>query len=643
MKKIKIKKKDFDRSLITETLPFETPIIFSTYGLYDLVTNKNNTDPIRKRIIDTLIKSKQKCTIPYHYLIKKDNLEFRRLALLHPNSQLILRDFYKDNESLLINYCNISPTSIRRIKNVATSFYKKNSWKNIHKYKNSYSKLNANDNQSKYSPSYFGYHGHDRLYKFFNSKDYFNLEKKFSHLRTIDISKCFDSIYTHSISWATKNKDYVKNNVEHSYDKNFGDLFDTAIRQGNYNETNGIPIGNEVSRIFAEIILQKIDVNVINKLSNEGLKFNEDFTFRRYVDDIFIFTKNLSDSELIYKTFSNELLAFNLHTNQTKTSILSRPFVTKKSKLISEISFKSNLFFDKFLEINDKSILSPKSIVSTWKLTKNFIDTVKEVCAANSSSYDEASNFLIAIFNERVKKIISIEGPLTPKEIKNYTSAFQIILDVMFFLYTISPSVGASYRLTTSIILITKFSKEHLKHLSESIELKLYELTLNLIDANDNQTKKSFINLELVNIVLAIRSLGSNYKLPIDLIKKVFSLDENISYFIIISALYYLNGDSDFKEIENELIEKAINKILLSDNILISSEITHLALDLIYYPNLEHSKKKKIIRKIIGAKNGTNDEIAEFLKSTNEQQAFTSWKDINLLNALERKELNQAY
>ncbi len=643
MKKIKIKKNDFDRSLITETLPFETPIIFSTYGLYDLVTNKSDTDPIRKRIIETLIKSKQKCTIPYHYLIKKDNLEFRRLALLHPNSQLILRDFYKDNESLLINYCNTSPTSIRRIKKVATSFYRKNSWKNIHKYKNSYSKLNENDNQSKYSPSYFGYDGHDRLYKFFNSKDYFKLEKQFSHLRTIDISKCFDSIYTHSISWATKNKEYVKNNVEHSYDKNFGDLFDTAIRHGNYNETNGIPIGNEVSRVFAEIILQKIDVNVINKLSNENLKFNEDFTFRRYVDDIFIFTKNLSDSELIYKTFSHELLAFNLHTNQTKTSILSRPFVTKKSKLISEISFKSNIFFDKFLEINDESILSPKSIISTWKLTKNFIDTVKEVCAANSSSYDEASTFLIAIFNERVKKIISIERSLTPKEINNYASAFEIILDVMFFLYTISPSVGASYRLTTSIILITKFSKDRLNHLSESIELKLYELTLNLIDANNNQTKKSFINLELLNIVLAMRSLGSSYKLPKDLIKKVFSLDENISYFIIISALYYLNGDSDFKEIENELIEKSINKILLSENIFISSELTHLALDLIYYPNLDHSNKKKIIRKIIGGKNGTNDEIAEFLKSTKGQQAFTSWKDISLLNALERKELNQAY
>lgn len=449
MKKYKIQKNDYNRSLITETTPYETPIIFSNSGIYDLLNDSSNSSIIKSTILKKISDHKKNKTIPYHYKIKKDSLEYRRLALIHPSSQIAIRDFYQKYEYLMIHFCNQSPSSIRSIKGVANSFYKKSSWENISKYKSGSVALNNQEKYSKYSPSFFSYKGFDRLYKFFNSKFYFNLEKKYSHLRTIDISKCFDSIYTHTICWATKDKEYTKENLQHH---NFSDAFDSLIRKGNYEETNGIPIGAEINRIFAEIIFQKIDNNVISALSSIHLEFNKDYVFYRYVDDIFVFSNDEKISNKIYKIFSNELLTYNLHVNQSKSTTTNRPFTTKKSIIIYNIGTKTNEFIDKFLEPTNFQSLTPKVIRSKWKLTKNYIESIKETCGSNEATYSEVAPYLISILNERIKKIVSIQK-IEEESIKsNYLSAFDVLLDIIFFLYTVAPSVGASYRLCTSLI-----------------------------------------------------------------------------------------------------------------------------------------------------------------------------------------------
>lgn len=81
---------------------------------------------------------------------------------------------------------------------------------------------------------------------------------------TLDVSKCFDSIYTHGLSWAVKDKAFTKTHVDVS--TTFAQAFDQVIRHGNHNETNGIPIGPEASRIFAEILFQEIDRRAIGAL-----------------------------------------------------------------------------------------------------------------------------------------------------------------------------------------------------------------------------------------------------------------------------------------------------------------------------------------------------------------------------------------
>ena len=363
MKTNLIKRRDYNRVLITETLPFETPIIFSNDGLYDLLSTIDTADEVLKVFICAIVFGTElpkhvNSTEPYLYKVKKSSHEFRRLALLHPSSQWKLRCFYEKYEQLMLHYCSVSPASIRTPRRIAGSFYSKSSWENINQYKNGTVTTTELDKYVKHTPSYFAYEGHDRLYKFFNSRDYFALEKQFSVLTTLDVSKCFDSIYTHSLSWAVKDKSFTKANVAIS--STFAQEFDEIIRHGNHNETNGIPIDPETSRIFAEIIFQEIDRRTIHCLSELGEEFGVHYTFRRYVDDVFIFTRDEKTGRKVYAAYSDVLIGFNLHANTSKSHVILRPFLTSKSRLIFEAGHQANTFLKSFSTPITANLLFPK-------------------------------------------------------------------------------------------------------------------------------------------------------------------------------------------------------------------------------------------------------------------------------------------
>lgn len=73
----------------------------------------------------------------------------------------------------------------------------------------------------------------------------------------LDISSFFDSIYTHSIPWAIHTIAVAKKKRN---DKTLlGNKLDKCMQSMNYNQTNGILVGNAVSRIVSEIILCTID------------------------------------------------------------------------------------------------------------------------------------------------------------------------------------------------------------------------------------------------------------------------------------------------------------------------------------------------------------------------------------------------
>jgi hypothetical protein len=647
----KINKSDLHRVLVTETLPYETPLIFSNDGFYKIAKTSDSLSGIGKFIFDHLAKGinrkKKFHTVPFKYRIRKTAVDFRQLALVHPISQIEMKEFYAKYEKLICYFCSRSEFSVRSPQSIASTYFYKNSWENINKYKKGGVNESGSDEMTKHSSSYYAYKGHDRLYKFFNSGDFFSLEKKFQTLLTLDVSKCFDSIYTHSIAWATKEKQYVKSKL--SISSTFGQSFDSLMQHANHNETNGIIIGPEVSRIFAEIIFQDIDVKVAERLSEIELEAGSHYEIRRYVDDVFIFAKDESTAKRIYSLYGEQLSSYNLHTNSAKSICYHRPFFTAKSRVIRDVNARVNEFIEKFLDAQmENTVLIPGTIHRKDRLVRSFVDAIKATCLENNVTYDDVSSYLISAFFERTKRLINVEQEAVNEiGIEKYRDAIQVLLELMYFFYAVSASVSASYKLCASIILLSRFAEKHLGPFEHTVKQRIYELTVDLL-ANDraksNADVRNFLFLEVLNVVLAISDLGDDYLLPVATVEKL--LADGPGYFQLTASLYYIRDRGQYIEIKKQIALEIENKLNDLSEIYMNTEQACLLLDMLVCPYIDEKKKKKWLKrlyKVFGEAPPADNEIILFFSNPEKSHWFTNWHEVDLLNALERKELRQVY
>jgi hypothetical protein len=510
--------------------------------------------------------------------------------------------------------------------------------------------LTSSDQLTKHAPSFFSYRGFDRLYKFFESRDYFDLEKHFSVMLSLDVSKCFDSIYTHTLSWAVKDKEFTKQHMPVS--GTFADEFDALMMHANHSETNGIVIGPEVSRVFAEIIFQEVDLKAINQVRERcEWEFDKEYTFRRYVDDVFIFAESVEMAESVYSIYADVLLEFNLHANSGKRQVMMRPFVTDKSRIILEASNEVNNFVDKFLEpIDGSKYLRPKQIRSVFRLTRSFIESLKVLCSYNQVNYDDISAYLIAVLTERIKRLVAVESDITGEsEAKNYSDSLVVLLDVLYFLYEVSPSVPASYKFCASIILVTQFAETRLKLHFSTIAQRIYELTETLLTGQklrSNSSVQGFFPLEVLNVVLAARGLGSEYLLPEATVKSLFCSGPRLSYFSIVSSLFYMQNETRYNNLRVEIVDGAASLLGDLKDVRINSEKAYLLLDLLSCPFIPCKNKRVWLRSAcsaLGLPSPTNAEADEYLQAALQVHAHINWNEVNLLNTLEKKELKRAY
>ncbi len=136
----------------------------------------------------------------------------------------------------------------------------------------------------------------------------------------LDIQSFFDSVYTHSIAWAMHSKSFAKKN---KHDKELsGNQIDKCIQGLNSGQTNGILIGNAISRIVSEIILCSIDKVIKSRI--KGVKYI------RFVDDYYVFVKDSSQINSILAIFRQELAKYELNLNENKLQIIESPFIYGK-------------------------------------------------------------------------------------------------------------------------------------------------------------------------------------------------------------------------------------------------------------------------------------------------------------------------
>lgn len=731
-----------ERALLSDVLPYEIPITFSNRYLYkflvynqielipslkfnikgitqsDLPNTKLNDSKgiirhnskfkgdnlealeiILKILFSTNNDNVNSRKVPFTYRISHKEKDFRELALVHPMNQLLLVNFYEQYKESIIYSCSLSNYSIRKPDNVAKFTFFNDKLHQSNKGDSS-DFLELNGKEYENIKTYFSYSKYTNIYQFFEDYRYQRAEKKFNHLFKFDISKCFDSIYTHSISWAVLGLDVVKENVSLSRNT-FPGKFDTFIQNTNYGETNGILIGPEFSRIFAEIILQKIDTTIEKKLKENGnnYKLKVDYEIYRYVDDYFLFCDDIALKDEILKLLKHELKKYKLSINNSKTEEYNKPIITEitiaKNKIIDLFSenpkFKITEIEEKEVDKKDEgdevSLLNHKFELSfnPNKLATRYKIIIKE----SQVDYKDVLNYSLALLSSKIEKnLISFEkiyfkyledndekefsksDLLKLKKTESlFTSHIEGVIDFIFFIYSVSPRVNSTIKVSlilSKIILLFKEKNKTTKQykISQNNRERVFK---KILDESSFILKKNALNeytqVESLYLLTLLRDLGKEYRLPEEILikflnvsdvnnlEKIIIKNNTLNYFSIVVLFYYIGNSQKYKKVKEALIAYTFNYIreYPSEKRGKSSEMAHLILDLLACPYLELKIKIKLLMYYRNDKNfsqikKTISDSKKLLKfHKNHKYWFTKWERFNLAKELENKKSLEVY
>jgi len=646
--------------LLTDTTPAEVPIIFSNRGFFNKVVGPSTFRDTQMgvKIIDLVFRRSQglpRETLPFKYSIHKGSGGLRTLSLLHPANQLSLLDFYKRYASLILFYCGRSSFSLRAPIKPGRPKRFSSRWRRLGAFTNSSVDNSQTPEDLVYLGHFFDYRGYSRIYQFFSSSQFAHLEKQFDELVLLDVSKCFDSIYTHSIAWAVRSVPVMKERVNRNAGS-FGQRFDLFMRQGNSGETNGIVIGPETSRIFAEIILQKIDSDTEEAIKERsGLTVGVDYEVRRYVDDIFLFATSKDAASRVMRCYEESLSQFRMSFNEQKAEALSRPFVTTKSRIIRDVETQVERFLKGFLsESKRERDLKPRRIARMNRMVGEFVARVKNVCSYNSVGYQEVSGYVIGILASRVKTAISAKGfrPDSDDGKSQAARAASAILKAMFYFYSVAPTVSSSYRLSSSCIFFKRYASDQLGAYAPLVHQSITEEVREFLLSADNLHLKNVgefaISLECLNLMLVLADFGDTELISEDILKPHLITKKELSYFEIICFLFIIGGDVRFDEQRKVLVE-AIELKLNKDpvtNWQDDAECVHLFFDVLPCPHIPLGLKKRCIRSFFrscGESKPSEGDLDYFLESAKNEVWFVDWKQKDILRMLKEKEQRTSY
>ncbi|GGD82635.1 hypothetical protein GCM10011514_53390 [Emticicia aquatilis] len=708
-KKKKYIKYPKERAILSDVLPYEIPITFSNRYFYRFLLDN------KIEVIDNNIRHKSKYIgdekdafeilikilfsadisnpnfrkIPFTYRISHKKNDFRELALVHPINQLKLISFYDQFKELIIYSCSVSNYSIRRPDNVAKfSFFNDKLHQSNKGEVTDFLELSGKEYEN--LKTFFSYSKYTNIYRFYEDYRYQRAEKKYNYLFKFDISNCFYSIYTHSIVWAVLGLDAVKENVNESK-KSFGGIFDNFIQYTNYGETNGILIGPEFSRIFAEIILQRIDKTVEDKLKVRGYFLKTQYELYRYVDDYFLFCDSESLKDEILVILKHELKLYKLAINDSKSLDYSKPIITEitiaKNKIIELFSDEPKFIISKIDSTNINNKRDENKDISLIEHNFNFYfdpnnlaTKYKIIIKESKVDYKDVLNYSLAVLNNIIERnLINFENVIKEYWVKktneelsksdlikinkvedSFATHIEGFIDFIFFIYSVSPRVNSTIKVCHILSKIIKFYKEKIntQNRRERVFKRILDESTFILNKN---TLNEYAQIESLYLLTVLRDLGKEYRLPEQLLSKfINTYQENdiltikkgtLNYFSIVVTFYYIGYSQKYPQLKNALIDYTFDYISSypTEKRGKSSEIAHLMLDLFACPFVDAEFKKKIL--LLYRSSSTESDIqntiidAEKINTFHKEHKywFTKWERFNLAKELENKKSQEVY
>jgi len=626
------------RSLLTETLPYEVPVIFSNELLYASLVKPSDNALVTK-IVDCLRGRLNKYTIPYDYQISKDDTRHTTLGIIHPNHQIEIANFYELYKQSLIDYCSGSEATLRRpVADMA--LFSEATISDDAALKQGIPHIRPEDGEIDVSrmTSYFTYGRYNLLGKFIDSHEFRDLEKKFRLLRSLDVSKCFFHIYTHSITWAIKGKKYSK---AQSDTYSFEARFDRLMQKANYNETNGIVIGPEVSRIFAEIIFQEIDREIIESVLPH--QHNMDYSIRRYVDDYFVFSSTDLILEKVTGAIEAQLQRFKLFINADKTTTVTRPFVSSITLARSELS---NLIsqMDTCLDSIAGEIDAAKVRRQAKQLGRLALD-IRLISERYNVSFNSLSGWLLGTLRGLLRRSVgSIKAADDENKAQAATQMAMAILNIATYVAALDTRVRTTYTLCQIAITIDQLKADQtdaFDQLSHSLKDELESLISALMRLREARPSKETI--ELYNLLIAgAQFFGPDFfegDGPKVALYSLLAISEP-TYFSYITVKFCLLKDrSKYQTQLNQLNSRVRAKLDANlSEIGTVTELYLMACDYLSAPDVSVGDKRSLVESLCGGQpaNAVVQEAGKYL-------GFVDWDGIRIVHALARRELRPVY
>lgn len=655
--KVRIRKNDEYRALLTETLPYEVPMLFSNEGLYLAAKDKLIG---KLKDVHGLDIFKSQPTIPYKYKIRKNSFESRGLAIMHPAQQLETGVFYSQYDHLIVGLCQRSPFSLRAPASIASYYVERARSSGNASSKDIQMETDGFEAVPNTGTSYFAYKKFPFLFRFYDSLEFLRLEKKFKQLTKMDISDCFNRIYTHTIAWAVKSKSHAKRNKTQN---SFENSFDKLIQNANHGETAGIIIGPEVSRIFAEIILQRIDLEIVNRCAQLNLRLDVDYTIRRYVDDYFIYTNQVSVQETLKKLIPDALLEYKLAVNHAKTSDQVRPYITNTSISRHSISLNVAAFFNKYVEIKSVACeeTGKSSTVIFLKEIDNVTAAVVQTIAAvkrsigETGSYDATANYFLGMFKKFLSRMVGKKLKSEKKSKPDHDLYFFLtaVIDIVFFYYSMTLRVRQTYQISEIILMISKIMKSLPADLQDSLVRKVVDESRLIIQQANSDFPEH--KIEVMNLLIVLRSLGDNYIFDSKLLSQIFdfelgvdnkvTLKSHFDYFQLVFLISYVGGVPTLQNMVRAAVNFSMDRFALK-NWADEAENVFLFFDLLSCPYASTSEKQNIAKLVLRhvSEKNLNDRANQLLSDVSNRTWFFGWnKTADLGMVLKKKELRTPY
>ena len=455
--------------ILSDLLPVELSELFSYSSFYSFLLTKGPQKRLDSMV--GLLKAKKASgrgimfkdgwsTKPLKYSIMKGNKTTREMSVIQPFSAINLYLFVELYQKEILEYFEKNHGFSLRYHRKNTDLYYKSKNKSATEYFQPQSRR-IGKKAIQQSGNFFKIAPFESINAFADSLIWRTSNFRFKYYAKMDYKACFDSIYTHSFSWIIERNVIDAKNAKNTH------LFltiDRILQNINGRSSNGIVVGPEFSRMIAEILLERIDNEVLILLSNQGMKWHKDYEVFRYVDDIIVFANEQKHIDLIIDSFSHIGEKYRLRLNELKLIRDETPCLPKewleKTRILADML--GCLFFKGRKADYDKLDEDKRALV----LTDYFpVDRIKDEIAVVMKQYpDDRRTIVSFLLSTLLNNISKKKNGYKLLGNQSIGKAF-LIIDLSLYIYSFFPSFDQTRKI---ISLITYIGDEvDYKHNSE--------------------------------------------------------------------------------------------------------------------------------------------------------------------------------